>query len=233
MIKAFPHDTIFIQERVLKYEQGDVNLKNYVQIINQLLDEKIVAILRVDHPEKAKKGIAAMKKGGLKNIEVTLNTPGALDVISAYSNDEDMMIGAGTVLDEAACQAAIQHGANYIVTPTLNESVIKCANRYQKPVICGCFTPTEMQQAMELGVNMIKAFPASEMSYDAISAIKGPLHYALIGPTGGVTLSNIKIWEEAGADFYGIAGEFCTLTNQEKYDELEEVAARYVDALRR
>ena len=81
---------------------------------------------------------------------MTLNTPGALQVISHYQNVSDLLIGAGTVLDEASCLNAIQHGAQYIVTPTLNEGVIKCANRYQKPVICGCMTPTEIMTALEL-----------------------------------------------------------------------------------
>lgn len=79
---------------------------------------------------------------------MTLNTPGALQVISHYQNVSDLLIGAGTVLDEASCLNAIQHGAQYIVTPTLNEGVIKCANRYQKPVICGCMTPTEIITAL-------------------------------------------------------------------------------------
>ena len=117
---------------------------NYVSILNQLLENKIIAILRLDSPQKAQKGIEALKKGGIQAIEVTLNTPGALQVISHYQNVSDLLIGAGTVLDEASCLNAIQHGAQYIVTPTLNEGVIKCANRYQKPVICGCMTPTEI-----------------------------------------------------------------------------------------
>ena len=179
---------------------------NYVSILNQLLDAKIIAILRLDSPEKAQRGIEALKKGGIRAIEVTMNTPGALQVISHYQNTPDLLIGAGTVLDEASCLNAIQHGAQYIVTPTLNEGVIKCANRYQKPVICGCMTPTEIMTALELGVNMIKLFPASILGLDSIKAIKAPIPQALIGPTGGVNLENITLWQKSGADFYGIAG---------------------------
>ena len=92
---------------------------NYVSILNQLLDAKIIAILRLDSPEKAQRGIEALKKGGIRAIEVTMNTPGALQVISHYQNTPDLLIGAGTVLDEASCLNAIRHGAQYIVTPTL------------------------------------------------------------------------------------------------------------------
>ena len=204
---------------------------NYVSILNQLLDAKIIAILRLDSPEKAQRGIEALEKGGIRAIEVTMNTPGALQVISHYQNTPDLLIGAGTVLDEASCLNAIRHGAQYIVTPTLNEGVIKCANRYQKPVICGCMTPTEIITALELGVNMIKLFPASILGSGAIKDIKGPIPQALIGPTGGVNLENITIWEKSGADFYGIAGEFSKLAGEEKYSELTETAHRYCTAI--
>lgn len=204
---------------------------NYASIINNLLEAKIIAILRLDSPQKAQYGIEALKKGGIQAIEVTMNTPGALQVISQYQNTPGLLIGAGTVLDEATCLSAIQHGAQYIVTPTLNEGVIKCANRYQKPVICGCMSPTEIITALELGVNMIKLFPASILGTNAIKAIKGPIPQALIGPTGGVNLENITIWEKSGADFYGIAGEFSQLANERKYSELTDTAQKYCAAI--
>lgn len=207
-------------------------MRNYIEIAQKLLSEKIIAILRVGDGEKAKKGVEALARGGIKNIEVTLNTPGALEVIAYYANNGEIMIGAGTVLDESGCFAAVSHGANYIVTPTLNGDVIRCANRYQKPVICGCYTPSEMMQAMELGVNMIKLFPAATVSFDYIKSVKAPLPQALVGPTGGVTLDNIKEWEKSGADFYGIGGELSRLTDQEKYEELEQTARKYVQAVK-
>ena len=105
------------------------------------------------------------------------------------------------------------------------------ANRYQKPVICGCMTPTEIMTALELGVNMIKLFPASILGLDSIKAIKAPIPQALIGPTGGVNLENITLWQKPGADFYGIAGEFSKLANEEKYSELTEIAHRYCTAI--
>lgn len=206
-------------------------MKNYVTIINKILEKRIIAILRVTSQDKAAKGIEALKKGGIQNIEVTMNTPGALETIAKYSQDSELLIGAGTVLDEASCLNAIQHGADYIVTPTVNEGVIRCANRYQKPVVCGCMTPTEIVSALELGVNLIKAFPAGVLGKRFIKDIKAPLPQVLIGPTGGVNLDNIKEWNEAGADIFGIAGEFSKLTNEERYDELVETARKYVSAI--
>lgn len=208
-------------------------MKNYIDIAKELLTEKIIAILRVDSREKAYKGVEALCSGGIRNIEVTMNTPGVLEVIERFANDSRVMIGAGTVLDETACFSAIQHGANYIVTPTLNHGVIRCANRYQRPVVCGCATPSEMMEALELGVNMIKLFPASAVPYDFIKAVKAPLPQLLIGPTGGVSLKNLKEWEKAGADFYGIAGELSSLAKQERYEELESAARQYVQAVHR
>ena len=92
-------------------------------------------------------------------------------------------------------------------------------------------TPTEIMTALELGVNMIKLFPASILGLDSIKAIKAPLPQALIGPTGGVNLENITLWQKSGADFYGIAGEFSKLANEEKYSELTEIAHRYCTAI--
>ena len=204
---------------------------NYVSILNQLLENKIIAILRLDSPQKAQKGIEALKKGGIQAIEVTLNTPGALQVISHYQNVSDLLIGAGTVLDEASCLNAIQHGAQYIVTPTLNEGVIKCANRYQKPVICGCMTPTRNHYCFRTWGKYDQTIPGFYPWLDSIKAIKAPIPQALIGPTGGVNLENITVWQKSGADFYGIAGEFSKLANEEKYSELTEIAHRYSAAI--
>lgn len=206
-------------------------MNNYATILNKILEKRIIAILRVSSQDKAAKGIEALKRGGIQVIEVTMNTPGAVETIAKYAQDSELLLGAGTVLDEASCFQAIQHGANYIVTPNINESVIRCANRYQKPVVCGCMTPTEIMTALELGVNLIKAFPAETLGKRFIKDIKAPFPQVLIGPTGGVSLDNIKEWNAAGADIFGIAGEFSKLANEGTYEELTKTARKYVNAI--
>ena len=206
-------------------------MNNDATILNKILEKRIIAILRVSSQDKAAKGIEALKKGGIQVIEVSMNTPGAVETIAKYSQDRELLLGAGTVLDEAACFQAIQHGADYIVTPSINEGVIRCANRYQKPVVCGCMTPTEIMTALELGVNLIKAFPAGTLGKKFIKDIKAPFPQVLIGPTGGVNLENIKEWNAAGANIFGIAGEFSKLANEEAYEELTKTARKYVSAI--
>ena len=207
---------------------------NYVEALKHIIDNQIIAILRVSRGDIAIKAARALYNGGIKTIEVTMNVPDVLSIINQLNQEygeAGLLIGAGTVLDEVSCRMAILNGAQFIVTPTINEGVIKCANRYQKPMVCGALTPTEIMTAMELGVNLIKLYPASLTSYSYIKAVKDPLPQAMIVPTGGVNLDNIVQWKESGASAFGIAGEFSKLANAEKYEELEKVARKYVDTL--
>ncbi len=207
---------------------------NYVETLKHLIDNQIVAILRVSSADIAIKATRALYNAGIKSIEVTMNVPDILSILEQLNqeySEKDLLIGAGTVLDEVSCRMAILSGAEFIVTPTTNEAVIKCANRYQKPMICGALTPTEIVTAMELGVNLIKLYPASISTYGYLKAVKDPLPQAMIAPTGGVNLDNIVQWKENGASAFGIAGEFSKLANAEKYDELEKVARQYVNLL--
>ncbi|OLR55951.1 hypothetical protein BHK98_07700 [Hornefia porci] len=203
-------------------------MRTYPEILSELLRNRIIAILRVRDAETAERGVRALANGGIRSIEIAMNTPGALDVIRRTSDCRELLVGAGTVLDETTCRLAIMNGAQYVVTPTLNEGVIRCAGRYQKPVVCGCMTPTEMLRAAELGVNMIKIFPASEFSPSSLRAFKGPLPQFLMGPTGGVNLGNLKDWDRNGADFFGIAGEFSTLADAGEFERLTQIAAEYM-----
>ena len=203
-------------------------MRTYPEILSELLRNRIIAILRVRDAATAERGVHARADGGIRSIEIAMNTPGSLDVISRMSGRRGLLIGAGTVLDEMTCRLAILNGAEYIVTPSLNEGVIRCAGRYQKPVVCGCMTPTEMLRAAELGVNMIKLFPASEFSPASIRAFKGPLPQLLMGPTGGVNLRNLREWSKNVADFFGISGEFSALADAGAFQRLTRTAAEYV-----
>lgn len=208
---------------------------NYLEILNHIVKHQIIGILRVNNADIALKATKAMYNGGIRSIEATMNVPNILSVIQDLSDEyvgEELLIGAGTVLDEASCRLAILSGANFIVTPNIDEGVIKCANRYQKPMVCGTFTVTEIVKAMELGVNIVKVFPSSVGSYDYLKAIDGPLPQAMIAPTGGINRENLLNWRDSGAVAYGISGEFSKLANAEKYEELEKVSKEYVDILK-
>lgn len=176
--------------------------------------------------------------GGIKAIEITMTVPSALKAIeklaakySSTTNDPDKfaIIGVGTVLDPETARAAILSGSEFVVGPSLNPATVALCNRYRIPVMPGVMTIKEIQEALELGVDIVKLFPSTTPS--AIKAIKGPLPQANIMPTGGVTLDNIGEWIAAGAVAVGIGSD---LTNEAvKKGDLSLIAARaaqYVQA---
>src|SRR5690606_32212613 len=140
------------------------------------------------------------KKGGIECIEVTMTTPGALKSLEEVrSKIDDVLFGAGTVLDPETARQAILSGAQFIVTPSLNLEVIRLSHRYDIPIIPGAFTPTEILSAWENGAECVKVFPASNVGPDYIKAIKGPFPQIKICPTGGISLENMKAFLKAGA----------------------------------
>ena len=125
--------------------------------------------------------------GGIGPIEITFTVPGAHKVIEALTEEfgDELLVGAGTVLDSETARIAILAGARYIVSPGFSLETAKLCNRYQIPYMAGCITLTEMITAMEAGVDVIKVFPGSAFDPDFIKAIKGPLPQAVLMPTGG------------------------------------------------
>src|SRR5699024_6223324 len=125
---------------------------------------------------------------------------------------EEVIVGAGTVLNESSAQEAIQAGAEFIFAPTLNQKVIQVANHYEKIVIPGVMTPTEIYQAYEWGADAVKIFPASVLGSQFINDIKGPLGHIPIVPTGGIGLDNISDFMKEGVIAVGVGG---TLMNKQ------------------
>jgi 2-dehydro-3-deoxyphosphogluconate aldolase/(4S)-4-hydroxy-2-oxoglutarate aldolase len=169
-----------------------------------ILEHKLVAILR-GMPVADTVSIAeALYTGGIRNLEVTLNSPDALEVI-AQLNDHfrnRMLIGAGTVITTADAANAIAAGAAFLVSPSLNEGVIKAAKNAGAISIPGAFTPTEIVTAHQYGADIIKVFPCPDAVY--LKAILAPLNHIRMMPTGGVDEHNIKAYNAAGAVAFGI-----------------------------
>ena len=161
--------------------------------LKKITDVGVVAVVRAESAEQAIKIAEACREGGIPAIEITFTVPYADEVIrelsKAYKNGE-MIVGAGTVLDSETARVAILAGAQYIVSPCLDEETIKLCNRYQIPVMPGCVTIKEMVTAMELGADIIKVFPGELVGSSYIKAVKGPLPQAPLMPTGGVSLEN-------------------------------------------
>ncbi len=172
--------------------------------LTQILQHKIVAILRGVQPKDVGKVARALYNGGVRVLEITLNSKDALSQIEELCNTvgDKMLIGAGTVLDVEGAQAAISAGAKFLISPTVNVDVIKIARDHNVVSIPGAYTATEIFLAHKSGGDIIKVFPVSTPDY--IKGLLGPLNHIKMMPTGGVSLDNIKQFKSAGAVAFGI-----------------------------
>ena len=172
--------------------------------LDMLLQRKIVAILRGVDPAKVIAVAEALHAGGVQLIEITMNSPGALELIAKLSNvmQGKMLVGAGTVLDEAMVRTAVHAGAAFIISPVVEEGVIETTRMLGAVSIPGAYTPTEILQAYKYGGQLIKVFPARDAAY--IKDLRGPLPQIPLMPTGGITVENIKSFKDAGAVAFGI-----------------------------
>jgi len=149
------------------------------------------------------------KQAGFTTIEITLNTPEALSVISSLALEYkgELNVGAGTVCTIDDLTAAITAGANFIVTPIFKAEVVKKCVSMEVPIFPGAFSPTEIYEAWELGASMVKLYPASMVGPDYVSAVLAPLNKVKLMPTGGIHLSNMLAFMKAGATSLGIGSE--------------------------
>lgn len=178
--------------------------------IEYLRTKCIIAVVRADSGgDDLVKVVEAVAEGGVHCIELTMTTPGALDVLKVAAErlqGADVMLGVGTVLDGETCRAAILAGAQYVVTPTLSVPAIQMARRYGIPICCGAYTPTEILSAWDSGAHLVKVFPASVGGPEYLKAIKGPLPQIPLVPTGGVELENVGDFLKAGAFALAVGG---------------------------
>lgn len=181
-------------------------MKKY-ELLKQIVDEKVMAIIRVESFERAREIVDGCLSGGVRCLEISYTNFNASDIIKQldqYYGDK-IIIGAGTVLDSETARLAMISGAKFIISPTFNPEVAKMCNRYQISYIPGCSTMSEVVCALEHGADMIKAFPTSSLvGPKIISTIKTPLPYVPILSSGGVKIDNIPEWLSAGVDCMGI-----------------------------
>lgn len=176
-------------------------------VLEKIRSTGIVAVIRAENAETGKKIADAVFEGGISAIEVTMTVPGAIGIIeelAEYYKDEDMVLGAGTILDPETARLCILAGAQYIVSPCFKPRIITMCNRYSVPAMPGVGTVTELVNAMEMGADVVKAFPGEVLGPAFIKAAVGPLPNARIMPTGGVSPSNLEEWFKAGAFALGM-----------------------------
>lgn len=195
--------------------------------LNLIRATGVIAIMRAQSSAQLIAAADAIKAGGVRAIEVTMTTPGALDVIAEATRryGDDVLFGAGSVLDTETARAAILAGAGFVVAPTLSVPVVALCNRYSIPVMPGIFTPTEALTAWEAGADMVKLFPASVGGPAMIKAIRAPLPQLDIVPVGGVNLETAVPFIKNGAAALGVGS---SLVNQRLLDagDMDELTRR-------
>lgn len=207
-----------------------------IKTIQDIVESGVVAVIRAESKEQGIKIVEAVKKGGIKALEITMTVPGAIDIIKELTEvyrDEDVIIGAGTVLDPETARACILAGAQYIVSPSINPETIKLCNRYRIPIMPGAMTVKEAVEALELGAEIIKIFPGNAFGPSIISAFKGPLPQGNFMPTGGVNLDNIKDWIKAGAAAVGTGSDLTKGAKTGDYELVTETAAKFVEEVKK
>ena len=175
------------------------------EILERIYTQVIFGIVRTHGMESAVETAGALIEAGFSVLEVSMTTPGALDALRELTaGHPGALIGAGTVLDGLSARMAVDAGASFIVSPNLSEEVIITGSRYGLPVIPGVATPSEVVRAMEMGADVVKAFPGSVLGTEFIRALKGPIPRARVIPVGGVDASNLAEWIKAGAYALGL-----------------------------
>lgn len=204
--------------------------------VQRILSTGIVAILRADDGERLVEVAETLHEAGIDVIEVTFTVPGVLQIIADVRKrlGDRVLLGAGTVLDTESARAAFLAGAEFLVSPTVNTDVIRLARRYDKVVMPGAFTPTEVLTAWEAGADFVKVFPANIGGPGYLKALKGPLPQVRLLPTGGVNLETITPFLKAGASAVGLGSALVesAAVRDGDMDRIRQLAEQYVAAVR-
>ncbi|MBE6835355.1 MAG: bifunctional 4-hydroxy-2-oxoglutarate aldolase/2-dehydro-3-deoxy-phosphogluconate aldolase [Ruminococcaceae bacterium] len=201
------------------------------RILTRIQDAGIVAVVRAEDTDTAIRITDACIEGGVAAIELTFTVPHADKVIEElakrYTSDE-IILGAGTVLDATTARIAMLSGAEYIVSPALDIDTLKMCNRYRVAMMPGIMSVREGLIAMENGADILKVFPGELFGPKIIKAIKGPIPYAKMMPTGGVNVDNVGEWIKAGAVAVGAGGALTAGAKTGDFKKITETAKQFV-----
>ena len=183
---------------------------NKNEVIRRIKEIGLVPVVRAASADEAMRAVDAIKAGGVSVLEITMTVPGAVAAIEEVAKrfGDEVVVGAGTVLDAETARTCILAGAQFIVSPALNLDTIACCRRYSVAVLPGALTPTEVVQAWTAGADFVKVFPAGALggaSY--LKALKAPLPQIELVPTGGVSLKTAADFIRAGASALGVGAD--------------------------
>lgn len=207
------------------------------ELVRRIADIGIVPIVRVSSADAAVRSVEAIVEGGIPVAEITMTVPGAVKALETVADKlgDKIILGAGTVLDPESARICMLAGAQFFVTPALRVSVIEAAHRYDKVIMPGALTPTEVLTAWEAGADVVKVFPCGNVGGPKyIKALKGPLPQVEMAPTGGVNLETIGEFLKAGACACGVGSELVDAATIKagKYEVFTERAKQYLAAVK-
>jgi len=207
------------------------------EVIRRITATGIVPVVRAPSSDDALKVVDAVRAGGIDVVEITMTVPGAVELVHELTRrcGEEVVVGAGTVLDAETARACILAGAAFVVSPILDEATITCCRRYGVPVMPGALTPTEVVRAWQAGADIVKVFPCGAMggaSY--VKSLKAPLPQIELVPTGGVSLGTVADFIRAGACAVGAGADLVDVAavRQGKAERVTESARQYLQASR-
>jgi len=205
-----------------------------LKVLSRIIDSGLVAVIRAESADQASRIAEACANGGVAAVEITFTVPGTAGVISElarqYKKDE-ILIGAGTVLDAETARIAILSGAQFVVGPSLNPDAARLCNRYQIPYMPGAATVREVIEAMECGADIVKVFPGDTLGPAFVKAIRGPLPQASLMPTGGVDLGNVAEWIQAGCVAVGVGGNLTASAKTGDFKSITTLATQFIDKI--
>ena len=210
---------------------------NKSDVLQRIRDTGLIPVVRAESADQAMRAVEAIKAGGVDVLEVTMTVPGAIGVIEQLAREYggEALIGAGTVLDPEIAQACIQNGAQFIVSPALNEETIAFCRDNDVAVFPGALTPTEVVRAWNAGADAVKIFPAGAVggaSY--LKALKAPLPQIELVPTGGVNLKTAADFIKAGAMALGVGADLVDMKalREGKAELITERARQFLEIVR-
>lgn len=210
-----------------------MNVDKRAAVTAQLKQAKIISIIRLDSQCTVKAALACLVEGGITALEITANTPGFQTEISAARKTyPKLLIGAGTITNPHLAKLAIAAGAQFLVTPNTEKSVIDYAHQFDVPVVMGALTPTEIAKAVEFSADIVKLFPAGNLGVSYLNSIKGPFKKVSFFAVGGINLDNIQDWMNAGVMGVGVGNDLTqSVFNETDRVRLVERVKSYVAAV--
>jgi 2-dehydro-3-deoxyphosphogluconate aldolase/(4S)-4-hydroxy-2-oxoglutarate aldolase len=204
--------------------------------VRRICTSGVVAIIRLDDAASLGHVARAIRDGGVDVIEFTMTTPGALAIIERCTVEfgDEVLLGAGTVLDSETARAAILAGARFLVMPTFNPPVITMAHRYDVAVMPGALTPTELLAAWEQGADLLKVFPATALGPSYLRDLLAPLPFLRMVPVGGVSLDNAAAFIKAGAAAIAVGSNLVgrAAVRNADWGALTDIAKRFADTVK-